>query len=134
MVWDGYDATDNEIYMYDGTNINQLTNNALYEHGPQINNNGEVVWRGSDGTDYEIYMYDGISTTQITNNAYTDGKPEINNNGEVVWSGYDGSDYEVFLAVYDDSDSDNIPTPEPTTMLIFGLGLLGVAGVRRKRQ
>jgi hypothetical protein len=103
VVWYGYDYTGSEIFLYDGLNTVQLTDNDYLDTNPQINENGDVVWRGNDGTDYEIYYYNRSSgvTTQLTDNQYDDGYPQINANGEVVWDGYDGTDYEIFL--YDGS-------------------------------
>ena len=43
-------------------------------------------------------------------------------------------DSGVFLKAGSFSDNDDFgPVPEPTTMLLFGLGILGIAGVSRKK-
>lgn len=41
-----------------------------------------------------------------------------------------GGDYTPFLVLNYDSNS---PVPEPATMLLFGIGLLGIAGISRKK-
>jgi len=106
VVWVGYGGLDSEIYLYDGTNTRQLTEDAYDDIDPQINDNGYVVWSGYDGSDYEIYLFDGANVVQLTDNSYFDGAPQINDNGYVVWSGYDGSDYEIYL--YDGTNTTNI--------------------------
>lgn len=47
------------------------------------------------------------------------------NNYQVI-----GSDY----LYYDDGRTSPSPTPEPTTMVLFGFGLLGVAGMMRRKK
>jgi hypothetical protein len=68
VVWRGFDGSDYEIFLYDGTTTTQITNNSYDDKYTQINDNGYVVWAGSDGSDDEIFLYDGATTTQITNN------------------------------------------------------------------
>jgi len=97
VVWLGYDGTDYEIFLYDGTSTIQITDNSYNDDWPQINDNGYVVWLGYDGSDWEIFLYDGTSTIQITDNSYNEYNPQINNNGYVLWRGYDGIDWEIFL-------------------------------------
>ena len=97
VVWEGYDGSDREIFLYDGTSISNISNNSFADWFPQINNNNYVVWEGSDGSDGEIFLYNGMNTIQISNNSYDDFSPQINNNGYVVWFGSDGHDYEIFL-------------------------------------
>jgi len=107
VVWEGYDGTDWEIFLYDGSTTTQLTNNSYDDTHPQINDNGYVVWEGYDGTDSEIFLYDGIDTIQITDNSYDDLDPQINNNGYVVWRDrhlyFGGPDSEIYL--YDGSNT-----------------------------
>jgi hypothetical protein len=97
VVWDGFDGTGFEIFLYNGTGTIQLSKNSTYNRNPQINANGDVVWVGYDSTDSEIFLYDGTGTTQLTNNSGEDWGAQINANGYVVWSG----DYEILL--YDGS-------------------------------
>ena len=44
IVWEGYDGTDWEIFLYDGSTTTQLTNNSYDDTHPQINDNGYVVF------------------------------------------------------------------------------------------
>jgi hypothetical protein len=104
VVCRGSDGSDNEIFLYDGSALTQITNNAHDDWSPQINNNGYVAWFGGDIPHREIYLYDGTNTAQLTHNAYEDKRCEINNSGWVVWQGCDGADchggdgdYEIFL-------------------------------------
>ena len=56
MVCEGWDGSDYEIYLYDGTTATQLTDNSYDDYFPQINANGYVVWEGWDGLDEEIFL------------------------------------------------------------------------------
>ncbi len=104
VVWTGCDGADCwggdgdwEIFLYDGVNTTQLTNNAYDDEEPQINDNGEVVWWGWDGSDYEIFLYNDRSTTQLTDNDYDDDYPQINDNGYVVWDLRHGGSGGIWL-------------------------------------
>ena len=97
ITWEGYDGSDFEIFLYNGTNTIQLTDNTFDDERPILNNKGQVVWIGHDGNDAEIYFYDGSAVIPLTNNAWDDELPGINDQGQVVWSEYDGKDNEIFL-------------------------------------
>ena len=98
VVWRSWDGFDYEIFLYDGTNTTQITDNSYDDIFPKINNIGYVVWQGrKDGLTYEIFLYDGTTTTQITDNSYSDQYPQINNNNYVVWQGLYESHYWIFL-------------------------------------
>ena len=83
VVWTGFDGNDNEIYLYDGTQVIQLTDNDFEDSNPQIHD-GNVTWEGYDGSDLEIYYWDGKKTTRLTNNARIDRAPRIHGS-DVVW-------------------------------------------------
>ena len=61
MVWWGWDGTDYELFLNDGTNTIQLTNNSYQENNFQINASGQVVWWGNDATDSEIFLATPVS-------------------------------------------------------------------------
>jgi hypothetical protein len=102
VVWEGYDGTDWEIFLYDGSTTIQLTYNSYEDFSPRVNDKGYVVWQGYPKPDGEIFLYNGATTVQLTDNLYEDVNPEINNDGYVVWQGCVGglgnlSDSEIFL-------------------------------------
>ncbi|MHC4499840.1 MAG: proprotein convertase P-domain-containing protein, partial [Planctomycetota bacterium] len=120
VVWEGYDGTDYEIFLYNATTATtiQITNNSRDDLDPQIHGSN-VVWKGYDGTDYEIFLYDvtTATTTKITNNNSDDEYPQLYNSN-VVWHSYDESDAEIFLhdastatttQITDDDNYDMIP-------------------------
>jgi hypothetical protein len=84
------------IFLYDGSSTIQLTDNASWSnHGPRMNNRGDVVWVEHGDPAAEIFLYDGANTIRLTDNDYGDYNPEINDNGYIVWQGrgiwlYDG--------------------------------------------
>jgi hypothetical protein len=52
-IWDG---NNNEIFLYDGSSITQLTDNSYDDSKPHINAKGYIVWSGYDGIETEIFM------------------------------------------------------------------------------
>ena len=104
VVWYGYDGSDYEIFLYDGSSIVQLTDNEFNDSMPGISGNGHVVWNGGGGykNDSEIFLYDGTDIIQLTDNDIYDGMPRINANGHIVWNRGEDSYREVFL--YDGTD------------------------------
>ena len=59
MVWEEFDGTDNEIYLYKGYGDPiQLTDNNYFDGFPQINDRGWVTWQGNaGGADSEIFLW-----------------------------------------------------------------------------
>ena len=74
-----------EIYLYDGLNTTQITDNDVQDFEPKMNDSGYVVWERGIVTASEILLYDGTDITQITDDDYWDDKPRINASGQVVW-------------------------------------------------
>ena len=104
VVWFGHGVSDSEIYLYDGTNTIQLTDNndddsfpQLWVSSPEIWGNN-VVWSSSGvyTSDAEIFFYDGTNTIQLTDNNYYESNPKIWGNN-VVWSGSNGIDPEIYF-------------------------------------
>ncbi|MEK6714494.1 MAG: alpha/beta fold hydrolase [Candidatus Omnitrophota bacterium] len=81
VVWRGWDGHDYEIYLYDGKQIIQLTNNNYNDYDPQIHN-GQVVWRGYDGSDYEIYLAKPKAALEVLDGVDFSAGREISNDLE----------------------------------------------------
>lgn len=95
----------NEIWLYNGTETIQLTDNDDHDAWPQINNNGSVSWfRMYDrAPGIDVFMYNGVETKQLTAGTLAGygGETQINDKGWVVWSGGSGVDpYGNYSEVY----------------------------------
>lgn len=92
VVWTGGTNSSNteEIYLYDGTQTIQLTNNSVPDGDPQINDNGDVVWWEYKGSTEDIYVYKNSVIKQISSPEKFNYSPQINNRGDLTWQGWDG--------------------------------------------
>ncbi len=95
MAWHGFDGSDLEIFLWDGSQIKQLTNNTYEDNTPQVWDN-MVVWHGFRNRESEVFMWSGSEIIQLTNNIHPDGNPHIYKN-RIVWTGEDGHDFEIYL-------------------------------------
>jgi len=118
IVWE-VNGIGGGIYYFDGAKITQLTDN-INDRFPQIYDS-KIVWQQSGN----IYYWGGEDIMQISTTGYSTNPHIMGNN--IVWSSWDGVDNEIFRA------TPNV-VPEPTSMLLFGLGGMGMAFMKRKRK
>jgi hypothetical protein len=97
VVWQGWDGSDYEIYLYSGGVTSQLTNNTYDDKAPQINTSGQVIWHQRS----RIFLFSSGTTTQIASNIYSNSYmeaiPQINDAGQIVWQGWDGLNSAIYL-------------------------------------
>lgn len=74
VAWVGWDATDPEIYLWDGTRVQRLTNNDTVDLPPVVCNQA-VTWAGFDGHDWEIYRYEDGRISQLTDTPGSEVEP-----------------------------------------------------------
>lgn len=67
IVWETNDGNDPEIFLYNGSETIQLTNNDVGDFEPAVSGNN-VAWSRNDGNDAEIIFYNGNETIQLTDN------------------------------------------------------------------
>ena len=108
IVWTGNDGNDTEIFLYNGSETVQLTDNDVGDFLPVTSGNN-VVWERDDGNDREIFLYDGNETVQLTDNDVDDFSSLISED-RITW--YQESTSEsgeevntIFLATPNNVDS-----------------------------
>ncbi|HEC78187.1 MAG TPA: hypothetical protein ENI34_03480 [candidate division WOR-3 bacterium] len=96
IVWDhtfDYYGTENDVYLYDGVTIQNITNEPDSSHRLPVISDGQVAWikHANDGRPSCVWLYDGLASRQISegHSCYT---PEIDN-GQVIWYAADGSNH-----------------------------------------
>ena len=111
---DNESGTGSEIFLYNGTEIIRITDDAFHNLypwndvnlNPSINDNGEVVWASPDG----IFLYNGATIEQITGDS--SATPQINSSGTIVWQGPGGVNDGSDIYYYDGTNITHIDTPD----------------------
>ena len=105
----GNDSASVQIFDSDGTFMVIGPNEEWYSDTITVGSNGITHWKNWNWTASQTGTY----TIQYRLGNSTDG-------------------YGSSFALFDAYEISSTSTPEPTTILLFGLGILGVAGVSRK--
>jgi cysteine-rich repeat protein len=109
VVWADDVGGDSEIFLYDGTTVVQLTNNAYDDVEPQVRGT-HVVWTGfPDGAaEGEIFHYDGVTTDPLTDDDFDDRDPRVSQGPDgttIAWVKDEGDD-EIWM--FDGCESSRI--------------------------
>lgn len=86
-----------EIFLYNGNEVIQITNNNYSDHGPNLSN-GEIFWRAYPNgvsSNTEFFHYKEGVTTQLTNTGWYKTLMDTDN-GQAVWSEDVDSNSEIF--------------------------------------
>jgi len=84
VVWDADDGNgDMEIFLYDGQNIIQLTDNDVDDLAPDIDGNLIAWFRDGEG----VYAFDGLTTQLVSPTPYMYGDHLEVSGNQVSWIG-----------------------------------------------
>jgi hypothetical protein len=107
---DSFYLTSDERVMIAGTNIQGFTASRLFA--------------GETG----LYSYNGSTWYQFAGDSDGFVSVVLNPTSTLYLKAYDGCDYSSDFSVK------NVSVPEPATMLLLGLGLFTLAGIKRKMK
>ncbi|BBO85881.1 hypothetical protein DSCO28_64470 [Desulfosarcina ovata subsp. sediminis] len=101
--WDG---NDYEIFLWDGQEITQITNNETDDYEPQIDN-GQISWTGSNSISepIDVFFWDGSATNNISNMPETNEDSHLQD-GRIVYYGFDQAEsYMADIFIWDGVES-----------------------------
>lgn len=81
----------------------------------------------------EKFIISAILIFALTNYAYGMGSHHHRNSGGSTTTDNSGGNGATLQAFNDSGDSVPVPVPEPATILLVGSGLIGLAGLARKK-
>lgn len=139
MAWVGNDGdgTDNEIFIFDGSSVIQVTDNDYQDYAMVLSEGNYCTWIGSwnldphdTSSDNEVFIWDGAGIQQLSDNTVADYYAHINDNGDVAWSS--GGYTSIYLATNSGTFGGSATAvPEPVTTVLISLSLAGLYLRRR---
>ena len=81
---------------------------------------------GLPGINYGDFSFRGLESNDSAN--YNGGSVDIN------WTASNPGDWTRLITAFSPGGGGTQPLPEPTTMLLVGIGLIGLAGFRRRKR
>jgi len=138
MAWDGTKATGPILFqsldqVTSGTGLNQYTYNT---GGISLTPGSQYVLFASVSNNYFVGNSAGVMGAR-NNNPYSGGRFVYSNNGnnfgQLLSNNWDtfGDSYDLAFTAQLSSPNE---VPEPTTMALFGTGLVGIAAQLRRRR
>ncbi len=133
--WGGDSSVTIGIHSDDGNTPGTLLNSATFA----INASAQLDWYGVNALNWTLIS--GTYWVSFVPGSNIDGKMpgtapspmgEYAKGGSNGWIDF-GSDYFDHLGIGIRIDATTSPVPEPATMMLFGLGLLGLAGCSRRK-
>lgn len=85
-------SLNDEIYLFNGSTIQRITNNSVADGAPAVNGNGDIAWIENVANTNQIFLYKNGITKQISSSkTKTVSFPSINDAGQVAWIRNSGS-------------------------------------------
>ena len=110
---------DLEVMVWDGVEIQQITDNDIEERRPVINDFGDIAFM-RNGSEYEseIIVYTADQEVAVTSDLVgaKDRYPDINDTGWVVWARLEPTETDYRIALY------NLNTPATPWQLLGWVG------------
>ncbi len=85
VVWQERYTANPGVFLWDGTQVQQLSQENSEPANPQINHAGQVVWKGTKDQRARVLLWDCHSVRQLSSDDASAGDPQINDAGQVVW-------------------------------------------------
>ncbi len=85
LSWAGTDINTGkkEIFFYNGSGLQEITNNNSVEGWVKLNDSSKIAWATS--IDRNVFTFENNTTTQLTNNHKFNGWIDLNNKGHLAW-------------------------------------------------
>ena len=102
VVWQGYDGSHWQIFMYADGVTTKLTEGMVQNTEPRLNSAGDIAWMVHDTDGIGIAVYNAATQTiaKISGNyvGHYSQMVDINDLGQVVWAGSNGKNFDVVVA------------------------------------
>ena len=138
-----YTPVSSQVTYSNGENYQGSSGNYLDLYQLDISLNQVLT----GGNTYQFFLDGPVPSFIHSSNAALSGSPQEGSDGLMLWAAVEistgmlsyGDTWDSHGSGWDKSSDANIQVygsavPEPTTFLLFGLGILGIAGVSRKKK